>query len=421
MLQPFQVSPQVPTPFNKQQQLQAAHQQATTPIQARNQVKIPATLSDQSKHRGSPNPLSIKTLLDALSNPSLGTPSVSPSGKRRSVGTVWKNTPPTQTPAPSSPTRPRSVSPIDEPTPVTVKRGRGQKQSAPSTRSGRLTSRKTRGASVNSSLVASSVRGHSRSPSLVSHASGDGSASKTVKSENPMTPMDTSELLLDDTPMPAPPRRAHSTRSKRKRSLAPSEASEVARGTTADVAEQEDELQGTIIAVRNFPRLSNPVMGDITGHKYASMFTNRISDKNVEGYSSIIRRPTDIKTIKAAITAGAKAVGAYESSASSSRDASALVLPWSKDLVPPKAIVNSAQLEKELMRMFANAVMFNPGEEDVVADSREMFDDAVVHLVRFRDAEKGAEMAARKKEEGDDDDNNGSATPVTAGKRRKLG
>ncbi|KAI9885246.1 MAG: hypothetical protein M1823_002951 [Watsoniomyces obsoletus] len=30
------------------------------------------------------------------------------------------------------------------------------------------------------------------------------------------------------------------------------------------------------------------------------------------------------------------------------------------DIVPPKGIVNSAQLEKELMRMFANAVMFNP-------------------------------------------------------------
>ena len=32
----------------------------------------------------------------------------------------------------------------------------------------------------------------------------------------------------------------------------------------------------------------------------------------------------------------------------------------SADVQPPKAIVNSAQLEKELCRMFANAVMFNP-------------------------------------------------------------
>lgn len=31
-----------------------------------------------------------------------------------------------------------------------------------------------------------------------------------------------------------------------------------------------------------------------------------------------------------------------------------------EDLIPPKGIVNSAQLEMELVRMFANAVMFNP-------------------------------------------------------------
>ena len=35
-------------------------------------------------------------------------------------------------------------------------------------------------------------------------------------------------------------------------------------------------------------------------------------------------------------------------------------LPVKEDVIPPKGIVNSAQLEKELMRMFANAVMFNP-------------------------------------------------------------
>ena len=36
------------------------------------------------------------------------------------------------------------------------------------------------------------------------------------------------------------------------------------------------------------------------------------------------------------------------------------VVEKTSDLVPPKAIVNSTQLEKELMRTFANAIMFNP-------------------------------------------------------------
>ena len=45
-----------------------------------------------------------------------------------------------------------------------------------------------------------------------------------------------------------------------------------------------------------------------------------------------------------------------------------LQLPLSTDVIPPKAIVNSGQLEKEVMRMFANAVMFNPGDDGMVRD-----------------------------------------------------
>jgi hypothetical protein len=36
-----------------------------------------------------------------------------------------------------------------------------------------------------------------------------------------------------------------------------------------------------------------------------------------------------------------------------------MMLPISEEIIPPKGIVNNAQLEKELMRMFANAIMFN--------------------------------------------------------------
>jgi hypothetical protein len=32
----------------------------------------------------------------------------------------------------------------------------------------------------------------------------------------------------------------------------------------------------------------------------------------------------------------------------------------SEDLVPPKGIINSAQLERELVHMFCNAIMYNP-------------------------------------------------------------
>ncbi len=117
-----------------------------------------------------------------------------------------------------------------------------------------------------------------------------------------------------------------------------------------------------------------------------------------------------------------------------------------EDIVPPKGIVNSVQLEREIMRVFANAVMFNPdpdrsfgpafrtrakvkerhipmhltddhedsddgnekgednednrheGEEGaVVRDTREMFEDVERMVAGWRAAEKAAEEAAAAK------------------------
>jgi len=95
------------------------------------------------------------------------------------------------------------------------------------------------------------------------------------------------------------------------------------------------------------------------------------------------------------------------------------------DLMPPKGIVNSAQLEKEVCRIFANAVMFNPDpkhglgpafrtrsrlvaagkenshgerivvEEDdgggVVRDTREMFETVEKSVSNWRAAERTGE------------------------------
>ena len=134
----------------------------------------------------------------------------------------------------------------------------------------------------------------------------------------------------------------------------------------------------------------------------------------------MIRRPTDLKSIRAAITAGTKAVNnaiassSTEVAASQSSPGSAaqgtpgtvasssavpstgatVTLPLSEALVPPKGIVNAAQLEQEVMRMFANAVMFNPGDEGVVKDTREMFDAVQQSLSAWRGAESVDDVAA---------------------------
>lgn len=145
-----------------------------------------------------------------------------------------------------------------------------------------------------------------------------------------------------------------------------------------------------------------------------------VRDRDAEGYSSIVKRPTDLKTIKMAINAGSRAVASAVADLTPTAGASAsspangnapgltVILPEREDVVPPQGIVNSAQLERELMRMFANAVMFNPGDDGVVKDAREMFDAVCGSVGNWRDAERVAEEnALESRDEG-------------ASKRRKL-
>jgi hypothetical protein len=160
-------------------------------------------------------------------------------------------------------------------------------------------------------------------------------------------------------------------------------------------------------------------MNDINSHKHASTFNTAVRAKDAEGYYDIIKRPTDLTSIKKAIATGSKQVAAAASDtpAGSPGGAGGVVeLPITQDNVPPKSIVNAAQLEKELMRMFVNAVMFNPGEEGVVQDARDMFETVQGLVSTWRDVERGS---GRNENEG---------TPVvveeedlpTASKRRKL-
>ncbi|KAI9804711.1 MAG: hypothetical protein M1825_001079 [Sarcosagium campestre] len=147
-----------------------------------------------------------------------------------------------------------------------------------------------------------------------------------------------------------------------------------------------------ITCTRNFPRTSGPLMAEIGAHKYASIFAHPVREKDAPGYSDLIYQPQDLKSIRAAILAGGRAVTAATAAVAAAaatttstavgtptndpvaspgpnptasistpgKPSGSLVIPASEDVVPPKGIVNSAQLEKEVMRMFANAVMFNP-------------------------------------------------------------
>ncbi|KAI9852079.1 MAG: hypothetical protein M1838_001876 [Thelocarpon superellum] len=158
---------------------------------------------------------------------------------------------------------------------------------------------------------------------------------------------------------------------KRKRSLR----------DTPEVADSGSSRHGTplgparsrhIVSTPHFARTTAPVLNDIAAHKHASLFAAPVKERDAPGYRNIIYYPQDLKSIKTAIAVGGRAVAAAAGSvgtpadgrespgaSGSAQKSSTVLITPTLDVIPPRAIVNSAQLEKELMRMFANAIMFN--------------------------------------------------------------
>lgn len=168
----------------------------------------------------------------------------------------------------------------------------------------------------------------------------------------------------------------------------------------------------TVLATRNFAKMAQTIMNDITSHKHASYFTAPVRDKDANGYSEIIKQPQNLKSIRAAIVAGTRAIAAATSTidspsatptASTSKAAewsTTVELERTADLMPPKAIVNGAQLEREIYKMLCNAVMFNPGEDGLVADTREMFEDVEAKMREWRGAERDAGGGEEEEQDG---------------------
>lgn len=228
---------------------------------------------------------------------------------------------------------------------------------------------------------------------------------------------------MDDEPANTP-----SQMTTRRRGAAPTAAASSTRrkrnAREASLAESEDKHSGTpspnrtIVAHRNFHRTCQTMLDDITSHKHASMFAHAVKHKDAEGYYDIIKRPTDLSTIKKALANGAKFVTASTTASdtpigSPGGAGATIELPLSSDIVPPKAIVNPAQLEKELMRMFVNAMMFNTGEDGVVEDAREMFESVQRSVSSWRNVHgRGSGNGGREVGEG---------TPVDGGEEEGGG
>lgn len=322
------------------------------------------------------------------------------------LATKWKKLDlPGPVRTPGSPIRPRpeEISPISDRAPSPVLESPDHQDKPPKDSRGRNTRGKyirgrrgrrlgTRAGSVASSNVTDTIQPRTRSHSVLSHADelsmdNNVSSNTRIKHEAPATPVIDEDTEITETTADEgsgkPTRRrrgiirglemgtgAERAGMQHKRDSV-QESYSLRSGLTSIAPNKHPNL---ILGSRNFPRTSATIMNDISAHKLASMFAKPLTEREAPGYKDLIYRPQDLKSIKSAIIAGSKAlvaaadtIGAGSTSSPAQagsgtpnfKGASSIWVPATADVMPPKGIVNSAQLEKELMRMFANAVMFN--------------------------------------------------------------
>lgn len=263
-----------------------------------------------------------------------------------------------------------------------------------------------------------------------------------IKHEMPSTPAGVLDVEPEPRSVAGRRETAASTQEERagrgrpKRKRGPSEVIEPDSAQTEVGRLDPSQSSQFVLSARNFPRTGAPIMNDVTMHKHASIFTKPLTERDAPGYRDLIYRPQDLKSIKSLIHQGSKAVAAATEAANTpvadgespaptgtpSKNA-LLMLPKTEDVIPPKAVVNSAQLEKELIRMFANAIMFNPvpergfgpafpmtsdngsrestqvpeaDEGGIIKDTLEMFADVEQAVNRWRAAERTADELASK-------------------------
>ncbi|KAM5377365.1 hypothetical protein ACJZ2D_005046 [Fusarium nematophilum] len=215
-----------------------------------------------------------------------------------------------------------------------------------------------------------------------------------------------------------------------------------------------------VLWTRGFTKVSSSALDQISSHRDANMFATALREKDAPNYHQIVLQPQDITSIRSAIKHGNKAAVQTAATLPGGDPGTAHVwLPVSDELVPPRGIINSAQLERELVHMFCNAIMYNPDpdrgpgpafmkrsqdeeeeivgyrldENGVVKNTRSMFVEVEKLLGDLRSAEKErsapppsvnrpASVATPAEETGDDDEDVGDReTGTGTAKRRRIG
>lgn len=157
-------------------------------------------------------------------------------------------------------------------------------------------------------------------------------------------------------------RRPTKRQTKRKRDeVSPTPEQTPMESQVPDIPEASGLEPNTVLWTRSFHKVSASAMEQIVRHRLANMFAVPIRERDAPGYHKRIIQPQDLKSIRAAIMTGNRAAAQAAAALPGGDPGTSTVgLPISEELVPPRAIINSNQLDRELAHMFANAIMYNP-------------------------------------------------------------
>ncbi|KAM0330743.1 hypothetical protein ACHAQA_003695 [Verticillium albo-atrum] len=274
--------------------------------------------------------------------------------------------------------------------------------------------------------------------------------SQSVASQADELSMDDHELaprVKNEEATPRPPDEAGDTTAdesgpSRRHAVTPSSVSSrlahkrKRQDTPIELPPQPASTPTHVLWTRQFGKISNPALDQISSHRCANQFAHAIRERDAPGYKGLILQPQDIKSIRAAMTHGNRAaVEAARKLPDGDPGTPTLWLPISSDLLPPKSIINSEQLERELVHMFSNAIMYNldpyrgpgnsfmkreasvDGEGDAEPSTYRVDEDAVVRdsRIMFVEVERllGDLRAAERDRSGLPPSGSGSARPTS--------
>jgi len=129
-------------------------------------------------------------------------------------------------------------------------------------------------------------------------------------------------------------------------------------GQSSSITRRKRDRPQTVedkVASKRFQTVIGMLHSQISAHRNGNIFHNPIKPSEAPDYHEIVKRPIDLKTIKAKIKEG--------------------------------GISNSLEFQRDIYLMFANALMYNRPNSDIYIMTEEMMLESEKHINAFRQTE----------------------------------